>query len=157
MHRRVTGALAAVAVLIAPLLTGCGFLPGTTNRCDQTSIGVEDVSAETGEEPLALTALLTADGQPVAGAEVAFYIFRSRDGVLQAGTYSGSGTTDADGVAELRFEGGSQDILSASAEKVESYSAEYVAEGEVGGVRYCGSTSDRAVIDVPCAGFGCRW
>lgn len=154
MPRRVTGAIAVG--LLATTLTGCSALPGA-HDCTPTSIEVADVSTDSETEPLALTARLTADGNPVSGAELSYYLIRSRDGEDQAPELAGSATTDADGNAELRYEGGAVDILAASSEVVEAYTAEYVSKGLIDDTRYCGSTSDSAVIDVPCAGFGCRW
>lgn len=151
-----TVAVVAGLLLAATLLTGCGIVPGTSG-CEAATVEVTEVSAESGTEPIALTARLTSDGASVEGAEIAFYLIRSRDGEDQAPEYAGSGITDAEGLAERRYEGGSQDILAATSETLEAYTAEYTTDGTVDGTRYCGADSDRAAIDVPCAGFGCRW
>lgn len=150
------GAVAAGLLLAAPLLTSCGIVPGTSG-CEPASIEVAEAAASTGDEPFALTARLTSGGEPVAGADLDFYLVRSRDGEDQAPEYDGTRTTDADGLAERRYEGGSEDILASTTETLESYWVAYDANGDIDGTEYCGTDSEPAAIDVPCVGFGCRW
>ena len=58
-----------------------------------------------------------------------------------------------DGLAELEFEG-AQDLTAFSDETVVAYQAKY--SSIVDTADYCSSSSDRATLDLPCAGFGCE-
>lgn len=156
MRRGVTGAigawLAGAAVLFAA--PGCGL--GSGSGCSDTVITVEPVATEDMDEALVFTAHLSADDQPIEGAELEFYVFNTGpDGELQNGTVQGTAVTDADGIAELVIEGGSRSLSAFEDEVVTSYKAKYRSKDLIDGERYCAETSDMASIDVPCAGFGC--
>lgn len=142
--------LAGAAVLFAA--PGCGSGGG----CTDTAITVEPVATEDMDEAVVFTARLTADGEPLEGAELEFYVFNTGpDGELQNGAVQGTAVTDADGFAELMVEGGSRNLPAFEDEVVTSYKAKYRSKDLIDGERYCQETSDMASIDVPCAGFGC--
>jgi hypothetical protein len=111
------------------------------------------VATET--EAFALAARLTADGRPVEGAELEFFpVYRDPEGA-QTAMGGGAGTTDADGRATYEYAGGPRTMLGASDDVLLGYIAEYRAPRPIGGTEYCPATSERAVLDVPCAGLAC--
>ncbi|THV34700.1 hypothetical protein [Glycomyces buryatensis] len=158
--RRVTTVgfgLWAMAPLVLVAGAGCVNIPGS-GGCVSTEVEAAAVATGDPTEPVVLTGRLTADGEPVEGSELEFFLFRTdENGELQNGTTLGEVETDSDGRAERVFEGGSRDLPAFSTETVASYRVEYSSDSNVDGVEYCASSSEQAALDVPCAGFGCEW
>lgn len=133
--------------------TGCGLEPGS-GSCTETQLELVDVSAATETTPLTLEGRLTADGGPLAGATVSFFVVRRGPDGDVLGVSVGSAGTGADGWAALTVPGGSRDLPAFSDQQVESYTARFSQLSKIDGVQYC-RTSAEAELDVPCAGFAC--
>lgn len=149
--------LRAVPLLAALLLSGCGLIGlGDGGGCVETALDAQDVAVADEAEPVRLAAVLTAGGEPVEGADIGFFMHRQgEDGDVRILSV-GSGETDAEGAAERVYPGGSRDISAARSEEVVGYTAEFRQINLIDDVRYC-SARGKAEVDVPCAGFGCRW
>jgi predicted amidohydrolase len=147
VRRRIDTYLALAALL--SLVTGCA--PGGDDQgCQEVSIAVADVATAGQEDPVELTATITADGAPVAGADVGFFVHHESEDGDEGGRVTANAETDADGVATVSY-AGSDDLPAFSDQTVSGYSAALVSsEG-----KYCRSRSDVASVDVPCAGFAC--
>jgi hypothetical protein len=156
MNRRTAATAGRVLVLtyVMGLLTGCGTGSGTAS-CSRTELVADDVAVATATEAFALAARLTADGRPVEGAELELFpVYRDPEGA-QTAMGGGAGVTGADGRATYEYAGGSRTMLGASDDVLLGYTAEYRAPEPIGGTEYCPATSERAVLDVPCAGLAC--
>ncbi|MCF4122633.1 DUF4198 domain-containing protein [Antribacter sp. KLBMP9083] len=156
MNRRTVATAGRVLALtyVVGLLTGCGTGSGYAS-CSPTELVADDVTVATESEAFALAARLTADGRPVEGAELEFFpVYRDPEGAETA-MGGGAGTTDADGRATYEYTGGSRTMLGASDDVLLGYTAEYRAPRPIGGTEYCPATTERAVLDVPCAGLAC--
>lgn len=148
----------AAVLLIALLASGCGLVgQGLGGGCVETKLEARGVVVDDETEPLRLSAVLTADGAPVEGAELGFFMHRKgEDGEVRVLSV-GSDVTDAEGEAERVYHGGSRDISAARSEKVVGYSVEFRQIDLIDDVRYCDGRSGTAELDAPCAGFACRW
>lgn len=150
---------AAALLFSAPLLSGCGVVSlGGDGGCVDTELEAQSVVVGDKTEPLTLVGTLTADdGQPVEGAELFFFMhLQDEEGEVSATTV-GSAVTDAEGVAERPYPGGSQDISAFRSEEAVGYSVEFRQIGLIDDVRYCDARSGMVELDVPCAGFACRF
>lgn len=119
--------------------TGCGLEPGSGD-CRVTELEVEPITVTDPLAPLALTATLTADGEPVAGAEVDFStIVEGAPNMPEGetgGGHVGTATTNADGVAEYVREEGI-DGLFLPGESFVGYRADFTPLTPVDDERYC--------------------
>jgi hypothetical protein len=130
-----------VAALVAVSgLAGCGTEPGS-GSCTVTTISISDVRVTNPLTPLTLTATMTADGRPVRGAELAFFIAVGRTGERTVGQLVGEATSSDDGVARYVREDG-VDGLAFSDERVDRYSVEYQPINKIGDVQYCRARAD---------------
>lgn len=146
MRRRIDTLLALAALLT--LVTSCSA--GSEQGCQEVSIAVADVATASPDDPVELTATILADGAPVPGADVAFYVYHRGEDGDEGGRVTANAETDAEGVATMVY-AGSDDLPAFSDQTVSGYSAALVSsEG-----KYCRSRSDVASLDVPCAGFAC--
>ena len=121
---------------------GCGILTGG-KICTDTDLATPPIHFLESQEPLTITATLTSDGAPVAGADVIFFVYRLAAGQAassEVGFNIGSGTTDAGGVARYTRKGGIQGLVH-SDERLTGYEAQYRPSANVGGVQYCGARS----------------
>jgi hypothetical protein len=142
--------VAALLVLAALLTLATSCAAGSEQGCQEVSIAVADVATVSPDEPVELTATILADGAPVTGADVAFYVHhRSEDGD-ESGAVAANVETDAAGVATMVY-AGSDDLPAFSDQTVTGYSAALVSSDG----RYCRSRSKIAILDVPCAGSAC--
>lgn len=132
--------------------TGCSFEPDS-GGCVPTEVEAVDVTTDDPTELVVLSGRLTTEGQPIEGAEVQIWLFYTDENAELLGRAIGVAETDADGLAELEFEG-AQDLTAFSDETVVAYQAKY--SSIVDTADYCSSSSDRATLDLPCAGFGCE-
>ncbi|MEO3743858.1 hypothetical protein [Plantactinospora sp. B5E13] len=138
MSRR--GRLAAVVVVALSGLPGCGIEPGSPS-CTVTTIEVRDVVVTDPLVSLTLAATMTADGRPVRGAELAFFVAVGRPGEQSTGLRVGEATTGDDGVARyVRRDG--VDGLGFADERADGYSVEFNPIRKLDGVQYCRSRSD---------------
>ncbi|WP_125774979.1 Ig-like domain-containing protein [Antribacter gilvus] len=143
--------IAALLVLPALLALVAGCAAGGGQGCQEVTIEVRAVATVSAEDPVPLTATIQADGAPVPGADVAFYVYHeSTAGEDEGGAVTANAETDAEGVATVTYTG-SADLPAFSDQVVTGYSAALVSsEGT-----YCRSRSEVASLDVPCAGFAC--
>lgn len=146
MRRRID-TLLALAVLLT-LATSCSA--GREQGCQEVSIAVADVATVGPEDPVELTATILADGAPVPGADVAFFVHHTSEDGDEEGGVAANAETDAEGVATMLF-AGSADLPAFSDQTVTGYSAALVSSDG----RYCRSGSEVASLDVPCAGSAC--
>jgi hypothetical protein len=121
-------ALTAVAMVAA---AGCSWIRG----CAETRLQVEPLQGSDRSAPVTLTARLTADGKPVAGARIHFHALTGAPGE-KLGEHIGDGGTDADGVARLVRRDGLDGLL-LPGKRVVGYSAQFATIGKVGGRDYC--------------------
>lgn len=112
----------AVSAMGAVGSTGCGA------GCTKTTLTVEPVtSAASG--PVTLEARLTAGGDPLPGAGIAFFVEVSAP-ADRAGRSIGGADTDSDGVATVSFDAGLGSLVLPD-ETVTGYSAEFRVTGSV--------------------------
>lgn len=150
----VTAGRVLALTYVVGLLAGCGTGGGDAS-CSPTELVADDVTVTTEEEAFALAAQLTADGRPVEGAELEFFpVYRDPEGTETA-MGEGTGTTGANGRATYEYTGGSRTMLGASDDVLLGYTVEYRAPRPIGDTEYCPATSERAVLQVPCAGLAC--
>ncbi len=126
------GAVAAASAL----LTGCsgsGLLD-----CTSTSLGMRDVRLTGYTHPFSLRGDLTADGKPLAGVELNFWIYTGGAGTGSpaAGQYLGTEKTGPDGVAVLEEPSGPA-ALSISGRVQTGFGVELPGGGPAGGTKYC--------------------
>lgn len=114
-HRLTPRAALAVAGAVAAacaLLTGCSR--SQVYGCTGVSLAVRDTHVERITDDLPLTATLTAEGKPVAGRRVNFWLYdKGRGQPSGAGVFVGTRSTGADGVARLTVAGGPAGVLTA--------------------------------------------
>jgi hypothetical protein len=156
MNRRtsVTARRALAIWLVMAGLSGCATGSGNAS-CVPTELVAEDIAVPTETDSFALTARLTANGEPIKGAELEFFQVYQDSEDEETAKGGGAGTTDADGRATYEFPGGPRTMLGASDDVLLGYIAEYRAPRPVAGTDYCEATSKRARLDVPCAGLEC--
>lgn len=156
MNRRTSvsaGRALAVSFVVAGL-SGCAIGSGDAS-CVPTELVAEDIAVPTETDSFALTARLTADGEPIEGAELEFFpVYQDSEGAETA-MGGGAGTTNAEGRATYEYPGGPETMLGASDDVLLGYTAEYRAPRPIAGTDYCEATSKRARLDVPCAGLAC--
>ncbi|MEU4767609.1 hypothetical protein AB0H12_30585 [Actinosynnema sp. NPDC023794] len=138
---RLSGLLAVLVAVSG--LTACGTEPGS-GSCAETVLSVEDVRVTDPVTPLTLTATMTADGKPVKGAELAFFIGVGPVGEKAVGRRVGEATTGDGGVAAFVREDG-VDGLAFSDERVDGYTVEFNPINKIDGVQYCRSRGDAAL------------
>lgn len=140
----------------APLMliggTGCSF-PSDSDGCVPTEIESVRVTNVDPAERVALTGRLTAEGEPIEGAEVIFWLFYTDENGEESGRSIGVVETDADGLAELAF-AGAGDLPGFSTDTVVAYQTEY--SSILTSADHCGSSSEKVALDLPCAGFACH-
>jgi len=103
----VPAALAAAGTVAAAttLLTGCS--PSNVYGCAGVSLAVRDTHVAAITDDLPLTATLTADGKPLAGQQINFWLYDAGPGQTSgAGVFVGTKSTGPDGVARLTLAGG---------------------------------------------------
>ncbi|MEU5610256.1 Ig-like domain-containing protein [Streptomyces sparsogenes] len=114
-HRLLVPAALAAAVAVAAsgtLLAGCS--PSQVSGCTGVSLAVHDTRTGRVTDDLHLTARLTADGRPVAGRRVNFWLYDRGPGQPPgSGVFVGTKPTDADGVARLTVVSGPAGVLTA--------------------------------------------
>ncbi|UWE11071.1 hypothetical protein [Actinacidiphila bryophytorum] len=92
-------------LLVAAPLTGCS--PSQVYGCTAVSLSVRDTPVAAITDDLPLAATLTADGRPVPGQPLNFWLYDTGAGQpAGAGVYVGTKSTGPDGVARLTLAGG---------------------------------------------------
>ena len=94
--------------------------------------------------PLALEAVLTADGKPVSGGRVAFYTRATGPTGGEEGRLIAQATSGADGVARHVVEGG-RVALDYPGATLNGYKATFDNLDELDGVRYCSSSAEGSI------------
>ncbi|MEU2613122.1 hypothetical protein ABZ570_16300 [Micromonospora sp. NPDC007271] len=129
-----------VVTLVVSGLAGCGSEPGSRS-CTVMAISIPDVRVTDPLAPLTLTATVTANGRPLAGAELAYFIAVGRQGEQTVGRVVGQARTGDDGVARYVRQHG-VDGLTFSDERIDRYSVEYSPINKIGNVQYCRARAD---------------
>lgn len=156
MNRRipVSAGLALAVSFVMAGLSGCTIGSGNAS-CVPTELVAEDITVPTETESFALAARLTANGEPIKGAELEFFPVYQDSEDAETAMGGGAGDTDVEGRATYEYPGGSRTMLGASDDVLLGYVAEYRAPRPIAGTDYCEATSKRARLDVPCAGLAC--
>lgn len=140
---------AALCLVGAVVAAGCGIEPGS-GQCQATSLTAPPVGLASAEAPLTLTATLTSEGRPVAGASITFFSLTTpaagSPGGPAGGSNLGKATTGADGVARLVRRGGTTGLLLPS-ERLVGYQADFTPLEKIDDVQYC-----KARVDAPLTG-----
>ncbi|WP_143014886.1 hypothetical protein [Glycomyces harbinensis] len=132
--------------------TGCSILPDS-GGCIPTEIEAASVTTSDPTERVVLTGRLTTEGEPIEGAEVQFMVLHTDESGELSGGVAGVAETDAEGLAELAFQG-AKDLPAFTDETLVAYRAEYTSITDT--AQYCSVSSEKAALDLPCAGFGCE-
>ncbi|SCF16844.1 hypothetical protein GA0074695_3942 [Micromonospora viridifaciens] len=132
--------LMVVALVAVSGSAGCGTEPGSRS-CTVTTISIQDVRVTDPLAPLTLTATVTANGRPLPGADLAYFIAVGRPGERTVGHVVGQATTDDDGVARYVRKHG-VDGLAFSDERIDRYSVEYSPLNKIDNVQYCRARAD---------------
>ena len=114
-------------VVVAVAGGACGIEPGS-GQCRETTLLADPVTVTDPLAPLTLTATLTSDGEPVAGADISFATLTAGTPNLPAGARGGrhiaKATTGDDAVARyVRAEG--IDGLLLPGEQLTAYQADF--------------------------------
>lgn len=143
------GALAAVALAGAvaaagALATGCS--QSQVSGCRDVALAVRDTHVQRVTDDLTLTATLTADGRPVAGQQVNFWLYDKGPGLPPgSGVYVGTKSTGAAGQARLNLVGGPARALTAGSTPT-GFGAE-IPQGK----HYCAANTRAALVCGPSA------
>ena len=132
---------------VATVGGACGIEPGS-GQCRETTLLPEPVTVTNPLAPLTLTATLTAEGDPVAGADISFATLTTGTPNLPAGArggrHIGKATTGDDGMARyVRAEG--IDGLLLPGEQLTGYQAHFTPLRKIDGVQYCKARGDAPV------------
>ncbi len=145
-----TGRCSALLIAVVGSLVlgpGCSLEPGSGD-CREVEIEAEPVTVADPLAPLELTATLTADGEAVAGAEIAFAtITEGTPNVPEGetgGRHVGEAETGADGVARFERPEGIDGLLLPE-ERLVGYRADFTPLEELDGVQYCRARTDATV------------
>jgi hypothetical protein len=137
--------------MIVVLATGLvGSVSGCDTGCKKTTLQVRPIQVSDPEAPLTISARLTRDGQPFAGAKVKL-------GVLELGPNSSHAealyyaTTDADGVARATRREGAVTVPGA---RVTGYAAYFQPFSGPDEVRYCWQSVGAAITCKTGGGYG---
>ncbi|MCW3843509.1 DUF4198 domain-containing protein [Micromonospora yasonensis] len=133
------------STLLALALAGglVGPLGGCSGGCADTALQVSPVEVDDVTAPLTVSARLTRDGKPVAGATVklAVMVVGPNNAHSEALFHA---TTDADGRASVTRPGGVA-RLSPINHQVTRYSAYFQPMNKIDGVHYCWSSVSAAI------------
>jgi len=136
------------------LMAGAGCsVQSESGGCVPTEIEATDVATDDPAEMVVLTGRLTSEGEPIEGAEVQFMVLYADESGELSGHVTGVAETDAEGLAELAYEG-AKDLPAFTDETLVAYRVEYASVTDA--AEYCSSTGENASLDLPCAGFGCE-
>lgn len=107
-HRLTAPAALVAAGAVAAACTALGGCSASSvYGCTGVSLSVRDTRVQALTDDLPLTATLTADGKPVTGQQINFWIYDTGPGqVSGAGVFVGTKSTGADGTARLTLAGG---------------------------------------------------
>lgn len=141
-HRLPAWAALAVAGAVAAT---CGLLTGCSQSqvfgCTGVSLAVRDTHVERITDDLTLTATLTADGKPVAGRRVNFWLYDKGAGQPSgSGVFVGTKSTGASGTARLTVVGGPAGVLTAGTTPT-GFGAEMPQRKD-----YCGASAKAELI-----------
>src|SRR5688500_16641241 len=132
-------ALVIVAVALVAAGATCGLEPGS-GQCREAALAADPVTITDPLAPLTITATLTADGEPIAGAEVDFATLTTGlpnvpEG-QRGGHHFGEATTDADGVARFVRDEGIDGLLLPE-EELTGFQATFTPLEQIDEVQYC--------------------
>ncbi|MGH9184494.1 MAG: hypothetical protein ACRD0U_01545 [Acidimicrobiales bacterium] len=148
--------LGVVAAALVAGAGGCGLESGS-DSCTDVTLEAEPVTVNDPFEPLALTARMTANGKPLAGAELNFFIEpETPSGEKGVGGGTGRATTDAEGVARFVREGGIDGLVFGE-DRLTEYVVQFSSPSRIGGTQYCqaettGPVTDATTAPVPTVG-----
>lgn len=150
-HRFTVPAALTVAGTVAAasaLLTGCS--QSQVYGCTGVSLAVHDTHIERITDDLALTATLTADGKPVAGQQINFWLYDKGPGQPPgSGVFVGTKSTGADGAARLTVAGGPAGVLTAGTTPT-GFGAEKPQRKDYCGAKAKAELSCGSTVPAPC-------
>ena len=133
-----------VLVVVAAIGGACGIEPGS-GQCRETTLLADPVTVTDPLAPLTLTATLTSEGKPVAGADISFATLTTGTPNLPAGArggrHIGKATTGDNGVARYVREEGIDGLL-LPGEQLTGYQAGFTPLRKIDGVQYCKARDD---------------
>ncbi len=120
--------LVLLAVAASTAVPACGAF------CTDTALEARPAAGS----PLTLEAVLTTDGEPVAGGRVAFYTRATGPTGGEEGRLVAQATTDSNGVARHEVQGGKA-ALDYPVATLNGYRVTFDNLDKLNGVRYCSS------------------
>lgn len=134
-----TSTLAGAVAAAGALITGCS--QSQVFGCTDVSLVVRDTHVQQVTDDLTLTAALTADGRPVAGERVNFWLYDKGPGLPPgSGVFVGTESTGAAGQARLKVAGGPARALTAGSTPT-GFGAEIPQSKD-----YCAASSRAALV-----------
>lgn len=139
-------------ILLVFLIIGLILLVSPDNRtsnqrgCTEVVLVASPVTVNDPHAPVTFTATMTADGRPVAGAELIYFIEpETPSGEQGVGGGTGKAKTDTNGIARFVRDAGI-DGLAFGNDRLTEYIVQYSSPARIGGIHYCQADTTASII-----------